>query len=183
MAKQMNENDGLMRFPKPVLGFYALPGAGKSTLIIALLTLLKSQGLRIAVINQTQNYSDREQAEKGRLELTRAGAEQVLTVSDQTPAEVEFGNLVDRLDLQKIDLILVDGFGHLPFARIELYRPSQGNKLLFTEDASVIAVASDEYLETGGIPLLNINLPQEVAGYISRWLRNHPLTAKSTATV
>lgn len=153
------ENHAVMRFPGPVLGFVAFPGTGKSALTVELLALFESQGLRVAVIKQSQDDDDHGSAEPG------------------------FGKLLEQLDQENIDLVLVDGFGHLPFARIELYRPSLGNKPMFPHDRSIIAVASDEYLETGGLPLLNIDLPQEVAGYINRWLHNHPQTAKSSAAI
>ena len=36
----------------------------------------------------------------------------------------------------------------------------------------MVAIASDEDLETGDLPLLNLNAPEEVAGFINRWLDN-----------
>ena len=147
------EINALMRFSRPLLGLSASPGTGESALIAQLLALFESQGLRVALIEQTQGISKHGQKEAG-LDI-----------------------LLEQLDQDKADLVLVQGFGHLPFAKIELHRPSMGNKPLFTDDRSVIAVASDEYLETGGLPLLNIDLPQEVAGYINRWLKNYPQPA------
>jgi len=35
-----------------------------------------------------------------------------------------------------------------------------------------VAIASDEVLETGELPLLNLNAVEEVAGFINRWLDN-----------
>jgi molybdopterin-guanine dinucleotide biosynthesis protein MobB len=180
------ENDAMMRLPKPLLGFSAFPGTGKTDLILQLLSVFKSQGLHVAVIKQTQDDIDADQSQEDSLEFSKAGAEHVLMVADNALAMTEIGqqsvpelgNLLEWPDMENIDLILIEGFRHLPFARIELHRSSLGNKLLFPEDNSIIAVASDEYLETGGLPLLNIELPKEVAGYISRWLRFHPHTVQ-----
>ena len=80
--------------------------------------------------------------------------------------------MVGQLDLNNLDLVLVEGFRHLPFAKIELHRPATAKPLLFTEDPSIIAVASDEDVETGDLPLLNLNAVEEVAGFINRWLDN-----------
>jgi hypothetical protein len=53
---------------------------------------------------------------------------------------------------------------------VDLHRPVLGQKLIFPEDGSVIAVASDESLQTDSLPLLNLNEPEEVAGIINCWL-------------
>jgi molybdopterin-guanine dinucleotide biosynthesis protein MobB len=175
--------DVMMRFPKPVLGFAAYSGTGKTTLLVKLIPLMKSQGLRIAAIKQTHHDFDIDKPGKDSFELRKAGADQVLIASDkrsalmteyQVQSELEPGSLIEQLDLEHLDLILVEGFRHFPFAKIELHRPSTGKKLIFPEDKSVIAIASDEYLEAGDLPLLNLNLPKEVVGFINRWLRSQP---------
>jgi molybdopterin-guanine dinucleotide biosynthesis protein B len=58
----------------------------------------------------------------------------------------------------------------VPFEKIELHRPSQGKDLIYPEDASVIAVASDEKIATANLPLLDLNKPQDIADYIYNWL-------------
>jgi len=161
-----------MHVPKPVLGFAAFSEIEKNALLVKLLTVMKLQGLRVAVIRQS--HHDFGNSENASSELTAAGAVKVLITSD-----TEFGALIEHLDMDSIDLIIVDGHGSLPYAKIELHRPSTGNKLIFPEDKSVIAVASDEFLETGGLPLLNINSPYEVTGYINRWLQSYPQTTQS----
>lgn len=168
-------------FKVPVLGFAAYSGTGKTTLLVKLLPLMKLQGLRIAMIKHAHHDFDIDKPGKDSFELRKAGAEQVLVASDkryalmteyQDKVEPELGDLIEKLDLENIDLIMVEGFRHLPFAKIELHRPSTGKQLIFPEDKSVVAVASDEDVETGELPLLNINAPEEVAGFINRWLDN-----------
>lgn len=168
-----------LTFPKPVLGFAAYSGTGKTTLLVKLLPLMKLQGLRIATIKQTHHDFDIDKPGKDSYELRKAGADQVLLASDKRCAlmteyeeetEPDLKSLVSQLDLDNIDLILVEGFKHMPFAKIELHRTSLGKELIFKNDKSVIAVASDKPLETGGLPLLNISVPEEVAGFINRWL-------------
>jgi len=175
--------DVMMHFPKPVLGFAAYSGTGKTTLLVKLLPLMKMQGLRVAVIKQTHHDFDIDKPGKDSFELRKAGADQVLIASDkrsalmteyQVQSDPEPGYLIEQLDLENLDLIMVEGFRNLPFAKIELHRPSTGKKFIFPEDKSVIAIASDEYLETGDLPLLNLNMPKEVAGFINRWLGSQP---------
>jgi len=95
-----------------------------------------------------------------------------LVTEYEQPVKSELAELVNKLDLENIDLVLVEGFKNEPFPKIELHRAAAGNKLLFPEDDSVIAVASDERLDTDGLPLLNLNVTEEVAGYINRWLND-----------
>jgi molybdopterin-guanine dinucleotide biosynthesis protein MobB len=141
---------------------------------------MKLLGLCIGVIRQS--HRDVSNPENDSLELKKAGANQVIIASDtQYTAATSPGFLVEQLDLKNIDIVMLDGFDHFPFAKIELHRSSMGDKLIYPQDKSVIAVAADEYLETEGLPLLNIDLPKEVAGYINRWSRSHPQAAQSAS--
>jgi molybdopterin-guanine dinucleotide biosynthesis protein MobB len=174
-------DSGLMHFAKPALGFAAYSGTGKTTLLVKLLPLMKLQGLRVAMIKHAHHDFDIDTPGKDSYELRKAGANQVLIASDKRCAlmtefeetrEPELGDLICRLDLENIDLVMVEGFRHLPFPKIELHRPSTAKQLIFPGDKSVIAVASDENIDTGNLPLLNLNQPEEVAGFINRWLHN-----------
>ncbi|MCK4704366.1 MAG: molybdopterin-guanine dinucleotide biosynthesis protein B [Gammaproteobacteria bacterium] len=177
-------NNAPLTFKIPVLGFAAYSGTGKTTLLVKLLPLMKLQGLRVALIKHTHHDFDIDKPGKDSFELRKAGANQVLLASDKRSAllteydqqkEPDIATLIDKLDLNNLDLVLVEGFRHLPFAKIELHRPATEKPLLFTEDRTIIAVASDENIETGGLPLLNINAPEEIAGFINRWHDNQGL--------
>ncbi len=168
-----------LTFKKPVLGFAAYSGTGKTSLLVKLLPLMKLQGLRVAMIKQTHHDFEIDKPGKDSYELRKAGADQGMLASDRRSAliteyneqrEPDLPQLIDQLDLDNIDLVMVEGIKHFPFAKIELHRPSLGKQLIFPGDSSVIAVASDSHLETGALPLLNINEPEEVAGFINRWL-------------
>ncbi len=170
-----------MVFAKPVLGFAAYSGTGKTTLLVKLLPLMKQQGIRVAIIKQTHHDFEIDKPGKDSYELRKAGANQMLIASEKRcvlitehdkPVESDLVGLVNKLDLKNIDLVLVEGFKSLPFPKIECHRAAAGNKLIFPGDNSIIAVASDQRLDTGGLPLLNLNVPEEVVGYINRWLNN-----------
>lgn len=166
-------------FKVPVLGFAAYSGTGKTTLLVKLLPMMKQQGLRVAMIKHTHHDFDIDKPGKDSFVLRKAGANQVLVASDKRCAlmteyeersEPEMKQLIKKLDLEKIDLVLVEGFRRLLFPKIELHRPVTEKKLIYPEDESIIAIASDEKLETGDLPLLNINAPEEVMAFISHWL-------------
>ncbi len=168
----------------PVLGFAAYSGTGKTTLLVKLLPLMKLQGLRIAMVKHAHHDFCIDQPGKDSYELQRAGADQVLIASDRRSALMteyheqpapSLPDLIARLDLAQTDLVLVEGFRHTAFPKIELHRPALGKALIFPGDDSVIAVASDENIDTGRLPLLNINQPEEIAGFINRWLETQPM--------
>lgn len=170
-----------VEFEKPVLGFAAYSGTGKTSLLVKLLPLMKLQGLRVGMIKHAHHDFDIDKPGKDSYKLRKAGANQTLIASDKrcavmtefaTHGEPALAELINRLDLKNTDLVLVEGFRHLPFPKIELHRPSTGKKLMFPEDDSVVAVASDEIIETGDLPLLNLNEAEEIAGFINRWLAN-----------
>ena len=166
----------------PVLGFAAYSGTGKTSLLVRLLPLMKLQGLRVAMIKHAHHDFDIDTPGKDSYELRKAGAGQVLIASDKRcalmceydePAEPTLTSLINRLDLADTDLVLVEGFRHLAFPKIELHRPSTGKALIFPQDENIIAVACDESLDTGKLPLLNLNHPEEIAGFINRWLAGY----------
>lgn len=168
-----------MQFKKPVLGFAAYSGTGKTTLLVKLLPLLKARGLRIAMIKHAHHDFDIDKPGKDSYELRKAGADQMLIASDKRwalitesgkVAEPKLEELIDRLKLDDVDLVLVEGFRHLPFSKIELHRPSTGKDLIFPQDENVIALATDEVIDTGRLPLLDINQPQAIADFICNWL-------------
>jgi molybdopterin-guanine dinucleotide biosynthesis protein MobB len=180
MGKYEHEYEKVsMHFVKPVLGFAAYSGTGKTTLLVRLLPLMKLQGLRVAMIKHAHHDFDIDTPGKDSFELRKAGADQVLVASDKRCAvmtefeqakEPELSELIRMLDLENIDLVLVEGFRHQPFPKIELHRAATAKPLIFPRDRSVIAVAADESIDTGGLPLLNLNEAEEVAGFINRWL-------------
>ena len=170
------------KFKVPVLGFAAYSGTGKTTLLVKLLPLMKLQGLRVALIKQTHHDFEIDKPGKDSFELRKAGANQVLIASDKRCALMteyeksvapDLNDLVNKLDLDNIDLVLVEGFKHLLFPKIELHRSSLGNRLLFPEDDSIIAIASDGALNTAGLSLLNLNAVEEIAGFVNRWLAGY----------
>jgi molybdopterin-guanine dinucleotide biosynthesis protein MobB len=87
-----------------------------------------------------------------------------------TEAELQLEELINELDLEDVDLVLVEGFRHADFPRIELHRPSMNRDLIFVDDAGVIAVASDEEVATGDLPRLDINRTEDVMQFILKWM-------------
>ncbi len=163
----------------PVLGFAAFSGTGKTTLLVKLIPLLRQNGLRVALIKHAHHDFDIDKPGKDSYELRKAGASQVLVASAKRMAYIResdrvtdprLDELLHTLDLRQVDLVLVEGFRHVPFPKIELHRPALEHDLIFPEDSSVIAVAADDTIDTNGLPRLDINRPDEVMRFIVAWM-------------
>ncbi|HFD79932.1 MAG TPA: molybdopterin-guanine dinucleotide biosynthesis protein B [Gammaproteobacteria bacterium] len=158
----------------PVLGFAAASGTGKTTLLCKLLPLLAAGGLRVGVIKHSHHDFDIDRPGKDSYRLRQAGARQMLIASPWRTAWIEeqeqrrepqLDELLQRLQRERLDLILVEGFRHVAFPKIELHRRALERPLLYPQDASIIAIASDEEVDAP-LPRLDLNRPEEVAHFI-----------------
>ena len=168
-----------MTYPKPVLGFAAFSGTGKTTLLEKLIPQLTKQGIRIAMIKHAHHEFDIDKPGKDSYRLRKAGAQQMLIASSRRqalmtendpPQEPRLDELITRLDLDNIDLVLVEGFKHVSFPRIELHRKALGKTLLHPEDPGIIAVASDHMADCGDLPALDLNDSAAITKFIIAWL-------------
>lgn len=175
----------MIRYPIPLLGFSAWSGTGKTTLLRRLLPLLKEQGLTLGVIKHAHHSFDIDLPGKDSYELRQAGADQVLVVSRrrmaliremrETQQEPELEEVLTHLDPDGLDLLLVEGYKHAAFPKIELHRQAHGKPLLYPQDPYIVAVASDAPLQTS-LPNLDLNQPSEVADFVTRLIAQHRKT-------
>jgi molybdopterin-guanine dinucleotide biosynthesis adapter protein len=166
----------MMHSDIPVLGFAAYSGTGKTTLLARLLPLLTERGLRVGMIKHAHHSFDIDHPGKDSYVLRKAGAAQMLVASEKRwalmvendpPCLPELGELLARLDRSALDLVLVEGFKHVRYPKIELYRPSLRHPLLFPDDDSIVAVASDGVLAIPPpVPVLDLNDPRQIAEFI-----------------
>ena len=175
----------------PLLGFAAYSGTGKTTLLEQLIPALKHININIALVKHTHHEKfDIDRPGKDSYRLRKAGADQVLVASAKRWAlmvehpseqikskpEPNLYELITHLDLNKIDLILVEGFKHETMSKIELHRPHLEKPLLHPHDPDIIAIASDEmqlehyYPDQIQCPILNLNNIHEITKFIQQHL-------------
>ncbi len=172
--------DASLTFPVPVIGFAAWSGTGKTTLLARLIPWLRARNLRVALIKHAHHDFDIDHPGKDSFELRRAGAGQVLIASrrrlawileSENDTEPELPELLQRLDASRFDLVLVEGFRHVRFPKIELHRAALNRPLLFPDDDSIVAIASDTPLPVAApIPVLDLNDPSMIGGFVLRQL-------------
>lgn len=157
----------------PLLGFAAYSGTGKTTLLEAILPLIRQQGIRLAVLKHAHHDFDVDQPGKDSYRLRKAGADQMLLASGnrhvlmtETPdEEASFEYLLNMFDHSKLDLILVEGCKNLSFPKIELHRDEVGKPWLYPEDKDIIAIAADSVVDSA-LPQLDINDIQAVSQFV-----------------
>ena len=172
----------MIRFSRPLIGCCAYSGTGKTTLLAGLLPRLQSRGLRVAVVKHAHHAFEMDQPGKDSHSLRLAGAHQVLVASRKRMAwvrefqpersEPSLQDALDALDPRGLDLVLVEGFKHEPYPKIELHRPSLGRPLIYPDDENVIAIAADaplrQIVDVGDrcLFVLDLNDHEAVAAFI-----------------
>ena len=169
-------NDKII-YEKPLLGFAAYSGTGKTTLLLKLIPALKQRGLRIAVIKHAHHNFDMDTPGKDSYELRKAGAlpmlicsshRTVITIENEIESEPQLQDILQHIPSGSVDMILVEGFKKWPFSKIELHRDATGKPLIYPEDENIIAIAhdSDNALDNTDLPQLDINNIQAITDFV-----------------
>lgn len=166
----------------PVLGFAAASGTGKTTLLTRLIPILRQHGYRVGLIKHSHHSFEIDKPGKDSFRLRAAGASPVMLISSKRRAiitelavetEPHLADQLCHIDQSELDIILVEGFKSEPFPKIELHRASLRQPLLYPDDTSIIAIASDAPLIIPGHLLqLDINRPETVADFIMQNVLN-----------
>jgi len=169
-------------FPVPVLGIVAWSGTGKTTLLERLIPELKNIGIRVGAIKHSHHDFEIDKQGKDSDRLRKAGAGQIILASkfrtafiieEDGETEPDLFQQLKRLDVEKLDLVLVEGFRQEAIPKIEVYRPALNKPLLYLEDDSVVAVASDEQPEQDiVVPILPLNDERAVSEFIAKLMNS-----------
>lgn len=164
----------------PIVGIAAYSGSGKTTLLTRLIPLFNAAGVRVGVVKHAHHRFDIDQPGKDSHRLREAGAGQILLGSrhrlallmehqHQTGQRPEpcLDELLAMLDQSRLDLILVEGFKHETFPKLELNRAATGKPLMYPDDPAIIALITDAPGSGNGqLPELDLNQPEQVCQFI-----------------
>ena len=156
-----------------VFGLAGWSGAGKTTLIEALIADLVALDLRVSTMKHAHHSFDLDIPGKDSHRHRTAGATEVMVVSAGRWAQIHelrgdpepgFEELAARLT--PVDLLLVEGFKRHSHPKLEVHRPSLGKPPLWPEDPEIVAVASDAPLAGLGLPRFDLGHHRAIAQFI-----------------
>ena len=158
-----------------VIGIAGYSGSGKTTLIEKVIPVLVGEGLRVSLIKHAHHRFDVDHPGKDSYRHREAGCAEVLVSSGTRWALMHElrgapePTLAEQLKrLSPCDVVIVEGYKREPIPKIEVHRRAAGAPLLHPEDAHVVAVATDEPLDTR-LP----QLPLDDAGAVARFMVHH----------
>ena len=160
-----------------IFGFAGWSGSGKTTLIEQLIPRFVKRGLTVSLIKHAHHSFDVDQPGKDSYRHRHAGAMEVLVTSSrrwvlmhELHGEPEPSMEEQIQHLSPCDLLLIEGFKHAPMPKLEVWRAATGEPLLHPSDPEIVAVASDQRIDTR-LPLLDLGDVDGIAAFILGHLR------------
>ena len=159
-----------------ILGIAGYSGSGKTTLIERVVPVLVREGLRVSLVKHAHHEFDVDQPGKDSYRHRHAGCSEVLVSSSKRwalmhelrgAAEPSLSEQIKHL--APCDLVIVEGYKSEPIPKIEVHRKAGHTPLLYPEDPEVVAVATDERLDTL-LPQLGLDDPEAIARFIIQHL-------------
>ncbi len=156
-----------------LFGIAGWSGAGKTTLLVSLIPALTRRGVRVSTVKHAHHAFDIDIPGKDSYKHRRAGATEVLVGSVKRWAivhelrdegEPSLEDLLARLS--PVDLVLIEGYKHGDYEKIEIHRPALGKPALYPDDPNIVALASDVKLAGLPIPFLDLADIEGIAGLI-----------------
>ncbi len=137
---------------------FAIVGAsvlGKAPFVEHLVEVLRFDGLSVSIVKHAPDGFDIDEPGKASYVRRQAGAREVMLVGDKrlvllreygpTP-EPPLAALLARLD--PVDIVIVEGFRTAELPTLEVHRPSSGRLPRWPSNRNIVAVVSDEAVET-----------------------------------
>jgi molybdopterin-guanine dinucleotide biosynthesis adapter protein len=159
-----------------VIGIAGYSGSGKTTLIEKLIPVFVREGLRVSLIKHAHHEFDLDQPGKDSYRHRHAGCSEVLVSSSRRWAMMHELRGAAEPGLQEqlkhfapCDLVIVEGYKNEPMPKVEVHRKASAAPLLHPDDRNVVAVATDERLDTR-LPQIDLDDAEAVALFIIQHL-------------
>ncbi len=150
--------------PMRVIGLAGWSGSGKTTLITKVVPVLIRRGFKIATIKHAHHAFDIDRPGKDSWLHREAGASEVIVSSGRRWAlvhelrsepEPPLAELLAKLS--PADFVIVEGFKHYTYPKLEIYRSTVGKPLIYPEDDCIVAIAADAPLPHAQLPVLMLD--------------------------
>jgi len=149
-------------FRPPVLCFVGRKNSGKTTLMEKVIAGLKAAGHRVAAVKHDAHRFEIDHPGKDSFRFTAAGVDITVISSREKTAvvlhhreEIPLESILARF-VEGVDIILAEGYKASRFPKIEVHRKATGEPLIDPPPPGLIAVATDERVDTA-VPQLDIH--------------------------
>lgn len=153
-------------FHSPVVGIAGWKKSGKTTLTVRLVEEFTRRGLRVATVKHAHHNFSIDEGETDSARHRRAGAGQVVVVSEKRwalvtelgdDAEPDFAAVIAKL--APCDLIIVEGYKTALIPKIEARRTTSFSRTpLAAADPHVFAIATDHAVsDAGALPVFALD--------------------------
>lgn len=157
-----------------IFGIAGYSGSGKTTLIEKLVPLFTGGGLRVSLIKHAHHSFDIDHPGKDSYRHRHAGCSEVLVTSRLRWALMHESRGAREPTLEEMikliapcDLLLIEGYKRQPFDKLEVYRSTLGEPLLFPQDPRIVAIAGDQRVDSE-LPQFDIDDVSAIAAFIRR---------------
>ena len=160
-----------------VFGVTGWKNSGKTGLVERLVSEFISRGLSVSTVKHAHHTFDVDHPGRDSYRHRAAGAKEVLLVSKNRWAimhelrdedEPELSEILKKVE--KVDLVIIEGFKRDRHPKIEAFRQETGTSVIAREDESIVAVAADTSLTDLKIPVFDLTHTSEIADFISGFL-------------
>ena len=160
-----------------VFGVTGWKNSGKTGLVERLVGEFISRGLSVSTVKHAHHTFDVDHPGRDSYRHRAAGAKEVLLVSKNRWAimhelrdedEPELSEILKKVE--KVDLVIIEGFKRDRHPKIEAFREETGTSAIAREDDLIVAVAADTSLTDLKIPVFDLNNTSEIADFISGFL-------------
>lgn len=139
------------------IGIVGWKNSGKTTLVSRLIPELQSRGLSVSTIKHVHHDVDLDLPGKDTFVHREAGAVDVVMYSDkrwailheqreQAPSPPSIDTIIGKMT--PVDLVLVEGFKHLPMSRLEIRGDGGGPAMVEAGVRGIIGIVTDGPAET-----------------------------------
>src|SRR3990172_3276752 len=159
-----------------VLCFVGRKNSGKTTLMEKVIAGLTADGHRVAAVKHDANRFKIDHPGKDSFRFTAAGADITVISSREKTAvvlhhreEIPLEAILSRF-VEGVDIVLAEGYKASGFPKIEVHRKTTGEPLIDPPPPGLIAVVTDERVETS-VPQVDIRDPDAVVRFIKTVFR------------
>ncbi len=155
-----------------VFGIVGWKNSGKTGLVERLVDDITNRGVTVSTMKHAHHNFDVDQKGKDSFRHRKAGAHQVFLSSDarwvlMTELRESLKPTMEEQlrKMDPVDLVLIEGFKTNDHLKIETYRSVTGQKLIAPSDKNIIAVATNDKVDTV-VPTLNLDDTKTIADFV-----------------